>query len=221
MCKVYITAILLLSFFNSVAQRDESMKDSIVHKVKLLTPLEPRLEVKFRDVSDSSNSIEASNIILEAEELLRPPTTRYYESQKNAINISDKTKWSTLQPNSIIRLPNISFQPGRRYLVDGGLIDLANLYELLNTKPTMKIEIQGHICCKKNGEDGYDVESSTVNLSFFRAKLIAQYLIKLGVSSTRIISKGFGSSRKLYFDDFNNLGFAKYNRRVDVRIVEL
>lgn len=127
-------------------------------------------------------------------------------------------KAENFTPNSTIALPNLLFQGGRHYLINRSTASLDKLISILLAKPNIKIEIQGHVCCTTYEPDGFDIDTRTEDLSVRRAIAIKDYLVKSGISSTRLSTRGFGGTRKLF--PFEENGIEKQqNRRVEVMVL--
>lgn len=87
------------------------------------------------------------------------------------------------------------------------------LYELLLVMqqiPSLKIDIQGHVCC---------VKSDRQDLSTQRAKAIYKFLEMKGIPKYRMSYQGFGSTKPLYVLPENNEAERAANRRVEIEIV--
>lgn len=113
---------------------------------------------------------------------------------------------------------NIVFYRDVRYPMPVSMPVLQELLAAMKKHPGLKIEIQGYVCCMPNNMDGYDIETHQYNLSVTRAKYVFDYLAHLGVDSSRMTYKGFGSSRKIYpkeLDEFQRTA----NRRVELKVV--
>ena len=124
----------------------------------------------------------------------------------------------TTRAGKNIILRNLQFIPGRHYLLPESQAILDELYQVMADNPTLVIEIQGHVCCTPDNEDGYDYDLRTTNLSVERAKAIYEHLVERKIAPARLSYKGFGGSRKLYpleRDDFER----QENRRVELRVV--
>ena len=78
--------------------------------------------------------------------------------------------------------------------------------------PKLKIEIQGHICCKLPNE----MES----VSTARAKAIYNFLILNKVDRKRLTFKGYGVSKPIYTIPEKNALEEDENRRVEILIIE-
>ncbi len=87
------------------------------------------------------------------------------------------------------------------------------LYELLTVmqaKPSLKIQIQGHICCMPN--DARD-------LSTQRAKAISNFLQMNGIDKSRLAYKGLGVTQPIYPIPEKNEEERAANRRVEFEIL--
>ena len=82
----------------------------------------------------------------------------------------------------------------------------------MNANPKLKIEIQGHICCKKI-TDPDDVSAA-------RAKAIYTYLIQNKIDKKRLTYKGYGVIRPIHPIPEKNTQEEEENRRVEIMIVE-
>ena len=121
--------------------------------------------------------------------------------------------------NSTIALPNLLFMGGRHILMNGSHASLDTLLQILIEKPSLRIEIQGHVCCTTFQADGFDWDTGTDDLSEQRARAIQAYLVRHGISSTRLRIKGFGGRRKLFPEEENEIQ-RQQNRRVEVMVLE-
>ncbi|MBS1748623.1 MAG: OmpA family protein [Bacteroidetes bacterium] len=141
--------------------------------------------------------------------------TRNVQVQKN---ISDFIKDPATKTGDQLILRNLNFIGGRHALMSYSLPLLTELLQTMREHPKLKIEVQGHICCERNGGDGYDYDTGTRDLSLQRAKFVCDYLIQNGIDPARLSYRGFGSSRKLYVDEINEEQQTA-NRRVEIKIL--
>lgn len=107
-------------------------------------------------------------------------------------------------------LSNLQFEVAKATIRSSSYQQLDDLVEILTLKPTMKIEIGGH-----TDSDGDD--QSNLLLSQQRADAVKSYLIKKGISATRIASKGYGETRPVG-DNATTAGKQK-NRRTEIRVL--
>jgi outer membrane protein OmpA-like peptidoglycan-associated protein len=124
---------------------------------------------------------------------------------------------STAKEGSKIVLKNLNFIGGRHILVNESYPILDELLAVLKNNPSLKIEIQGHVCCTNKG-DGYDLDTNIDNLSVARAHMVYDFLVENGISASRLKYRGFGSSQKLYPDEADEFQRAA-NRRVEIKIL--
>src|SRR5207237_917561 len=94
-----------------------------------------------------------------------------------------------------VALEGLSFEPGRHIILKKSIETLHKLLDVLKNNKNLKIEIQGHVCCTDNGEDGMDLDTRQAVLSENRAKFIYDYLVKSGISASRLTYKGYGRTR--------------------------
>lgn len=126
---------------------------------------------------------------------------------------------SKVKENETIRLEKIFFQPGRHFLREESTVELLKLYKIMADNPTLKISIEGHICCLLNNTtDGYDYDTEEFNLSENRAAYIYNYLVYKGIGKDRMQYKGFGKTRPLV-DPERTPEDENMNRRVEIRIL--
>jgi outer membrane protein OmpA-like peptidoglycan-associated protein len=133
-------------------------------------------------------------------------------SSNNLNNITD------LQVGQTLLLENFQFYPGRHIPLKNSEKILKKLVEILEQNPTLKIEIQGHICCQPSGTDGIDNDTGEWGLSINRAKYVYDYLIQKGINPSRLSYKGFGASKPLV-EEINSEAM-QMNRRVEIMVVE-
>jgi outer membrane protein OmpA-like peptidoglycan-associated protein len=149
----------------------------------------------------------------------QPDTAKPVVEQPSATNaLSDFIKDTTTKAGSSFILKNIHFQGGRHYLMPQSEPVLKELYAVLRDNPSLKIEIQGHVCCTAINTDGFDSDLRTVDLSVQRAKYIYQMLVRAGIEASRMRYKGFGGSRKISPVERNEEEKV-VNRRVEIKIL--
>ena len=82
----------------------------------------------------------------------------------------------------------------------------------MNDNPKLKIEIQGHICCK--------LPNQIDAVSTARARAIYNFLIANKVNRKRLSFKGFGATRPIHPIPEKSTQEEEDNRRVEIMIVE-
>lgn len=125
---------------------------------------------------------------------------------------------SQLNVGESLVLEGLNFQPGKHRILNEAKPVLKKLLLIMQENPTLKIEIQGHVCCgKKGGEDGVDEETGKYNLSWTRAQFVYDYLIEHGIDASRLSYKGYAMSMPLVYPEKTIQDQIK-NRRVEVLI---
>lgn len=119
-------------------------------------------------------------------------------------------KISVAKVGEKLKLENMNF-----YIDTYGIMpqSRAVLYELLTVMrscPSLKIQIQGHICC---------VSKDIRDLSTQRAKAICKFLEYNGIEKSRMTFVGYGSSKPLYPLPEKIETEREANRRVEIEIV--
>ena len=124
--------------------------------------------------------------------------------------LKDKVKGSKI--GDLIRLPNLYFYNNSAKIVPKSQPVLYDLLCLMNDNPKLKVEIQGHICCKL--PDQVDAVSTA------RARFIYNFLIQNKIDRKRLTFKGYGVSRPIHPIPEKNSQEEDDNRRVEIMIVE-
>jgi len=133
-------------------------------------------------------------------------------------NKLDKQIENTTANNTVV-LKNLNFVGARHQLLPGSLPILEELLAVMKKNKTLKIEIQGHICCLPGNVDGFDEQTGTNNLSELRAKAVWEYLIQNGIEETRVSYKGLGHSQPIFPYPERSESEKISNRRVEVKII--
>ena len=139
-------------------------------------------------------------------------TTKEEQSKENTTNNNRLSEEKFVVNNTIV-LENVIFYDGSFRFLPNSYPVLEELLEIMQQYPTLKIEIQGHICCGNDSNDGY-------KLSLSRAKAVHNYLFENGINPARMAYKGFGNTRKIFPHEQNEYERSK-NRRVEILILEI
>lgn len=110
-----------------------------------------------------------------------------------------------------IKLQNINFRNHSAVIVPKSKPVLYDLLCVMEENPTLKIEIQGHICCQTQ-TDAYDISTA-------RARAIYMFLIRNKIDRKRLTYKGYGISRPIHPIPEKTEEEADENRRVEIMIV--
>lgn len=136
---------------------------------------------------------------------------------KKTLDIS--TNDSELISGDEVILEGLNFYPGSHHTLPEAKPVLKKLLELLQQNKTMRIEIQGHVCCaEKPNQDGLDDETGDFKLSWNRAQFVYDYLIQNGIDASRVTYRGFAMTRPLVYPE-NTIQDQIKNRRVEILIL--
>lgn len=111
--------------------------------------------------------------------------------------------------NAIV-LKNIFFDFDKATLRPESFNELDRLVQLLTENPTIKVEISAHTDSK--GSDDYNMK-----LSQRRAESVVNYLISKGITSDRLVAKGYGETKPIDTNDTEE--GRQNNRRVEFKIL--
>lgn len=119
-----------------------------------------------------------------------------------------------IEVGTTVTLENIYFEPNSDKIAVESYQNLVNFANYLKNKPNLKVRINGHT------DIGTPGTSSTylLELSQKRAEAVVNFLIKNGVNSNQLKSKGYGNTKPIASNDTPE-GKAK-NRRVEFEILE-
>ena len=120
---------------------------------------------------------------------------------------------ANLKVNEAIALKNIIFQAGTSLFLPSSLPELENLYIYLNKNKSVKIKIEGHVCCM-----GTVQRIDSANFSGARAKAVFDYLAKKGIAINRMQYVGLGNINPVVAEEKTEDDMMR-NRRVEIRIL--
>jgi outer membrane protein OmpA-like peptidoglycan-associated protein len=158
--------------------------------------------------------------------------TIIYQVKKEANVVPKESVVAEKQPEKAVEVPKKEFKERMKTAKKGDLIRLENIYFFNNSaqvvpksepvlydllcamvdNPKLKIEIQGHICCKSP-------EQKEV-ISTARARAVYNYLIRGKIDRSRMSFKGYGVSRPVHKIPEKNALEEDENRRVEILILE-
>jgi outer membrane protein OmpA-like peptidoglycan-associated protein len=110
-----------------------------------------------------------------------------------------------------IVLNNIFFDFNKATLTDESIAELNNLTKLLNSTPTLNIEISGHT-------DNVGSASYNKTLSENRAKAVVNHLTIKGISADRLTFMGYGFSQPVAPNDTEQ--GRQQNRRTEFKVLK-
>ena len=110
-----------------------------------------------------------------------------------------------------LKIENLNFVINTFAVVPESRGKMYELLLVLQKNPSLKIEIQGHLCC---------MPVDRLDLSTQRAKAIYNFLLNHDIQKDRLSYKGFGSSQPIYTLPEKDEQERAANRRVEILIVE-
>jgi len=132
---------------------------------------------------------------------------------------ADITNITNYKTGETIRLKNLYFLPQRHTMTKESVPELDKLFDVLSNYPTIKIRIEGHVCCIKDYPDAMDMDNGDNQLSVNRAKAVYDFLADKGIDTARLKYVGYGKSKPIISNEETEED-ANINRRVEIRIME-
>jgi outer membrane protein OmpA-like peptidoglycan-associated protein len=153
-------------------------------------------------------------LFLQEKDLAKENTILGIKEVETAIEIPDSLplieKIKLARIGTKIVLKNINFYQNTFATVPESQDAMYDLLFVMQNNPSLKIEIQGHICC---------IDKDSRNLSTDRAKQIKRFLVFNQIAQHRIQTKGFGVSQPIYKIPEASEEQAAANRRVEIEIL--
>ncbi|MBI4930013.1 MAG: OmpA family protein [Bacteroidetes bacterium] len=148
-------------------------------------------------------SFDAAGYLFQSENVNMPKEQIYSSVEKNVVLQPIATGSKTI-------LNNIFFDFTKAKLRKESFVELDKVYALLKEKTDMKVEISGHTDNKGN-------DKLNLKLSKDRAKAVMDYLVKKGISKSRLTSQGYGKEQPIASNDTD--AGRQLNRRVELKIL--
>jgi len=127
------------------------------------------------------------------------------------------TNSAMLSEGSVIVLNNIYYDFDKSYIRQGAAHELDDLYVVLNTYPSIRVELSSHT--DSRGSEAYNLK-----LSQKRADSAKEYLVSRGIAADRIEAVGHGE-KQLRNDCTDNAKCSEaehqFNRRTEVKILKI
>lgn len=148
----------------------------------------------------------------------KPEEEKKEKPKKTEPTLTEKIKDTAVKTGDKLVLRNINFYGGRHIFLPESFGALKDLVHAMLNIPTLHIQIEGHICCQVNNEDGLDLDTRTKDLSVRRAKAVYDFLVRNGVEPERMTYKGFGRQFPITAetDEYEKM----INRRVEIKILQ-
>jgi outer membrane protein OmpA-like peptidoglycan-associated protein len=158
------------------------------------------------------------NIAYEADGYLFFSENREVPKETNYYAVSKDIQLPPVTVGSRMVLNNIFFDFDKSALSATSNVELRNILKFLNKYPKVVIEISGFTDSKGSSE--YNQK-----LSAERAQAVVAYLNAKGISSSRMVPKGYGESSPDALnnnkDGSDNPDGRQMNRRVELKIIEI
>lgn len=115
-----------------------------------------------------------------------------------------------LSPGDAVVLQNIQFEYNSSALTEDSQSGIQMLTDFLKRNPDLKVELAGHT-------DNVGSESYNQKLSADRAEVVRKALVDNGIDETRLMAKGYGSTKPLAPNDSEE--HRAMNRRTEMIII--
>ncbi len=135
-------------------------------------------------------------------------TSHHVPKRKKILNLDRHN----LKKNQIVEIKNLYFAADTSALNEDSYEVLREIYQFLNANKDIHIEVRGHT-------NGIPSPEYCDKLSNERARVVAEYLVKLGIDGSRITYKGLGK-RKPIASNRTKEG-RKKNQRVEFKITKI
>lgn len=173
-------------------------------------------------VTDASGLYRFDNICPEANYLVKAEKVGY-EGDSKTLSTAGLKYGEEITANLVLSGPpidlvefyNVYFDFDRWFLRKTASTDVQKMYDILRMSPDLRVEIGAHT-------DSRGTNEYNDRLSQRRAESVVNYLIKRGISRTRIVPKGYGESRlKNRCEDGASCTEIEHqeNRRVEFRLL--
>jgi len=173
-------------------------------EAKLLALAEKEAKTKALELEKSQLEAEAKEkAIQEAETLKEEQARREAEKQATAQALEAKIK-------DIIDSRNINFELNRDTLTTQSITTIEKIAEILNSNPSINVEISGHTDSSGNSE-------KNLLLSQKRVNRVKEKLIELQIDSHRLRAVGYGANQPLVSNDTKEN--RQINRRVEFKVI--
>ncbi|MEH0154575.1 OmpA family protein [Limibacter armeniacum] len=140
-----------------------------------------------------------------------------------AISVNDKKeevlsynfRLNRIESGAVTTLNSFFFEVNGAKIIEGKANELLGIQKMMEENPNVNIEIGCHTDAR--GDDGYNMQ-----LSIERADAIAEFLIKMGIDSSRLITKGYGETQLVNHCN-NGVKCSRQehetNRRVTIKVI--
>ncbi|MCA0233780.1 MAG: OmpA family protein [Bacteroidetes bacterium] len=208
---------MLNFFFDDLIVKDEA-SDGAVAMIKLydyvVDPASIKRDFQLLEEKISQPLVVNTPTPVTPQPVVSPPLPKETpkentpEPAKNYTSLDNKN----VSVGKAIVLQNLRFAQSKPELLPESSAELENLFKFMQEHPTANIELQGHT----DNRGDFDLNLA---LSRQRVEVVKAFLVKKGISPSRITGKGFGSSRPIANN--NREETRQLNRRVELIITKL
>ena len=149
-------------------------------------------------------AVSSDGYLFYSDNFVIPEFESYHEVVRNI-------KLQRIEIGKGIALNNIFFEYKKVELSRESKVELQRILKLMEKYPKLEIEVSGHT--DNIGGDEYNK-----SLSLRRAKSVVNYLVKNGISSNRLVAKGYGFDKPISTNDTDE--GRKKNRRSEITIIK-
>lgn len=192
-------------------QRVNEVKDYIINNHTGLLVITKAHGEKHDDHSNLQNQRRVDIIVyyspeqkVDVKKTIEPKRDSIKPIEKPQNSNEQKTFNETLMDSDRIVIENLLFEPGKTEFLHGRIPnELFYLAELMDSIPSLTINIEGHVCCVDD-----------MKLSKERAKTVYLFLRVQGIEKHRMTYEGFSNSKPRVEELTKE--YEKYNRRVEI-----
>ncbi|WP_052502767.1 OmpA family protein [Halarcobacter anaerophilus] len=203
---------------NNILENSEDTKISdSLEKKEDITPIEEQVEedTSPKEALEKIPEEQVQENVEEIEEKAVEPliiTGKKYireGNEKPIEELSIKTQELQLEINKLVKEKPVIFKRAGYKTTKKSDITIKQIADILKQYPSIRIEIAGHT-------DAVGAAKMNQQISLARAQSVRNRLISFGISSKRLVARGYGENIPLE----NTGGYSKINRRVEFNIIE-
>ncbi|MBS7786912.1 OmpA family protein [Flavobacterium sp. CYK-55] len=163
---------------------------------------------------DEILGIKPKEPVSELREVIHYPEQMQFTNPDGSVNeykldVAFMKKLGEAQTGEKLKIDNLNFVINTYIVVPESRSKMYELLLVLQKNPSMKVQIQGHLCCMPVDRN---------DLSTQRAKAIKNFLVGQGINPERLTYKGFGSSQPIHPIPEKDETQRAANRRVEIEI---
>ncbi len=126
-------------------------------------------------------------------------------------NMEQDFSLTPLEVGTTIQMNNVLFKQGTEVILEESYEEIDRFVNLMEEYPQIEIELSGHT-------DNQGNSKLNLELSQKRAEKVMDYMVEQGVDASRIVGKGYGSSRPIASNQGEQT--RRLNRRVEITILK-